>query len=288
MPSDMHWFGTELLELMKSTYEAVQAGRHHYSARLVNTMFLLLLCNIGFISLSRFTCQLAITDLNLGELEKQINEVTEPQQSKKVFGPARRREMGISVDIHSHKTHKHAPLSCADELRRYLEADHLAMSNTPIKEEVDYLGPPQVVRKQKEPHWVPNDSSHLHYDSFENCLHIANQMDSILTFYYMEENNSEDVKVTEIFPIGDRMQSPIHQERKPTHEAAEKAFDDFLGQHPAPQSPQKRPALRRCMSEVMTEEYLRANEGISPAKPRCGLPAITEEISSVDSLTQMA
>ena len=202
--------------------------------------------------------------------------------------------MGLSVDIHSHKSHRHAPLSCADELRRYLEADHLTQHHGAIKEEVDYLGSPHVIRKQKEPtkpDWVPQDSSHMHYDSFENCLHIANQMDSILTFYYMEENNPENIKVTEIFPIGDRMQSPIHQERLPSHEAAEKAFDDFLVQHPEPQPfepTRKRPGLRRCMSEVMSEEYIRQNQDVvAPPKPRCGLPAISEEISSVDSLTHM-
>ena len=41
------------------------------------------------------------------------------------------------------------------------------------------------------------------YDTFENCLHIADQMDALLSFHYMEENNPSVVRVTEIFALTD-------------------------------------------------------------------------------------
>ena len=41
------------------------------------------------------------------------------------------------------------------------------------------------------------------YDTFENCLQKANEMESVIAFYYQDENNPNVLKVTEIFSIDD-------------------------------------------------------------------------------------
>ena len=41
------------------------------------------------------------------------------------------------------------------------------------------------------------------FDTFENCLHIADQMDSILSYYYAEEDNPNVIRVAEIYPLND-------------------------------------------------------------------------------------
>ncbi len=47
------------------------------------------------------------------------------------------------------------------------------------------------------------------FDSFEECLHAANERDSLLAFYYKDENNPNVVKVTEIFGVEEpRTQGP--------------------------------------------------------------------------------
>ena len=38
------------------------------------------------------------------------------------------------------------------------------------------------------------------FDTFEDCLHVSNQMDSILSYYYSEEGTNT-VKIMEIFPL---------------------------------------------------------------------------------------
>ena len=46
-----------------------------------------------------------------------------------------------------------------------------------------------------------DDLEDADYDTISNCLHIANQMESVLSFYYSEEDNPNIVKVTEIFAM---------------------------------------------------------------------------------------
>ena len=41
------------------------------------------------------------------------------------------------------------------------------------------------------------------YDTFEHCLQKANEMESVLAFYYQDENNPNVLKVTEIFSLDD-------------------------------------------------------------------------------------
>ena len=41
------------------------------------------------------------------------------------------------------------------------------------------------------------------YDTFEHCLQKANEMESVIAFYYQDDNNPNMVRVTEIFSIED-------------------------------------------------------------------------------------
>ena len=55
------------------------------------------------------------------------------------------------------------------------------------------------------------------YDAFENCLSIAQQMDSILSYYYTEESDPETVRVAEIFPIVEPSSQTPREQRASVH-----------------------------------------------------------------------
>lgn len=116
------------------------------------------------------------------------------------------------------------PIRCVDELRHHIleDQDHARLqlepsdsasessseSETEIPINVDYLPQPYAHTSHEHfPHSRPSSTNYVvgnpAYDTFESCLHIANQMESVLAFYYTDEKNPNVVKVTEIFAIDD-------------------------------------------------------------------------------------
>ena len=107
-----------------------------------------------------------------------------------------------------------SPIQCVNHLRQHLLQES-AHSLHPV-EQFDLPHPVRPSPKQKsdspppkvsplqlnnqEPEFICQTMS----DSFENCLDIANQMESIIAFYYTDEKNPNLVKVTEIFSLAER------------------------------------------------------------------------------------
>ncbi len=81
------------------------------------------------------------------------------------------------------------------------------------------------------------------YDTFDNCLHIANQMDSILSFYYTEEDKQHTIKVNEIFPVSDP-RGP-----KPQFDVSDLAWDTYTQMHREDSTPSLS-KLRRATTEL--------------------------------------
>ena len=85
------------------------------------------------------------------------------------------------------------------------------------------LPPPQLQSEVPE-FWPMNSEDNLSqpsidasYDAFENCLSIAQQMDSILSYYYTEESDPETVRVAEIFPIVEPSSQTPREQRASVH-----------------------------------------------------------------------
>ena len=272
--------------------------------------------------LHRFTCQLAITDINYAELEgaaagSSHHHHHHHHQADMSCVPTRRRNLGVGLAVNFHSSKK-SPLKRVNELRHQMVQDE-GHALFEIQEEhmsdTESVGSFQGIRRRSSggsgveralssgsvclDHVAesseasgtvadrePQEFSHMHYDTFENCLHMADQSDSLLSFYYTEENNPNVVKVTEIFPINEdeHNQHPPPPEPEPKMDpASDLAWDNFLemkweSPEDAGVSGERRakPGLRRCMSDLSSVGMKEV--GWSETEP--GLGCIREEVSS--------
>lgn len=118
----------------------------------------------------------------------------------------RQVSMGFSVDFHSHYP---SPLECVKDLR-----SHLLHENN-IPEDQCVTGTYSVENSSQQntsKNLPPRNSAGRHtpcnmsYDTFENCLHVAEQMDAVLAFHYLDEKDPNTYKVTEIFALDEEIQ----------------------------------------------------------------------------------
>lgn len=117
--------------------------------------------------------------------------------------------MGISIDYGATKSGVvESPLRCVSEARRQMTEQHRIRKNSrPLLPQPDpsslvaaAQGPnPPKVRRESKLRCCP--SAMTEYDSFDECLEFAEQMDSVLAYYYADEKSSTSVKVVEIFPV---------------------------------------------------------------------------------------
>ena len=150
----------------------------------------------------------------------------------------RNLNLGFSVDFKSGKKGTRNPIKRLDELRHHLVGEappggiqrYLAEYGAPdTGSEVNEFSAGEAVLdsapsdpklstscehlnsiaqiKSLKPSKTVNPSSDMAtpdqetFDTFEQCLHAANERDSLLSFYYKDENNPNVVKVTEIFGV---------------------------------------------------------------------------------------
>lgn len=87
---------------------------------------------------------------------------------------------------------------------------------------------------QRKPSLTISKTDTMDNDTFEHILQITSQQDTIMAYYYLDENNK--VKVTEIFDLTDA-ESSIVQTKEEKHLNNGLQFDDewddssFCGQH---------------------------------------------------------
>ena len=182
-----------------------------------------------FHHLSRFTCQLAITDLDFSHETTTYSSVQSmagtplhtphhtPMVRRRETISARQRNLnvGISVDFQSHYNN---PIDCVDELRHKLieganfghveefrrdtlnsDADSMATDFESTTSQ--YGSEPKLSFPRSRRASTSSQLGDTAYDTFEHCLQKANEMESVIAFYYQDENNPNLMKVTEIFSI---------------------------------------------------------------------------------------
>lgn len=170
--------------------------------------------------ISRLTCQLAITEL---DYQKSSSARPAPPllrhatpQPPAHHSCRRNLNFGFSVDFKSHP--QDGPQQCISDVRHQLvdNSSHAAMLPhitdilPPVEEEVDDDDSAHQVHqvcRQRAASFGGSDQAG--YDTFENCLHITNQMDSILTFHYLDEEQPNVIKVKEIFPLDEPASSNV-------------------------------------------------------------------------------
>ena len=153
----------------------------------------------------RFTCQLAITDTPMVDVKPPPAAVSKPIAHRHSLSAEHAPEhansqlnVGFSIDFQSH--YKNPLRSVAEVRHRILDHD-VDLGDIPL--DIKPMPNPAVESVKQDSTESPFGSMYdiSSFDTFEDCLHVSNQMDSILSYYYSEEGNPNTVKIMEIFPL---------------------------------------------------------------------------------------
>ena len=161
-------------------------------------------CNINFVFF-RFSCHFAISEYENSPTSSYYSKPNSKPNSKlnNKLAAKRNVNLGFSVDFHPKPG---APPPKMSKMRQYLTTgphNHQIHLHDVIEEVETPPGLPAAAISTNNP--LPHKNSLPHdtlsvdaYDTFDNYLRVVNEMDSILSFYYMEGNK---VHVTEIFAL---------------------------------------------------------------------------------------
>lgn len=196
MPGDMHWFVNEMLRFLGDLYQLLQSSGQH---------------------VTRFSCQLAITEYgNISRQSSRIWHGFAGKKSVKLLDKAPvRRNVNLDFAVDFRPKAGAAPLKL-NKIRQQLTSSrghhhHIRLHDVAEELEVAPSSASPVLASSghvQKTYGVSSSSQNAYnlnavvgdsaYDTFDNYLHVVNQMDSILSFYYMEGNR---VRVTEIFAL---------------------------------------------------------------------------------------
>ena len=120
--------------------------------------------------------------------------------------------MGFSVDFESHHN---SPLRCVDEFRHHLLEEEQAQNvdmHKLLPSSASCVGLDLQADRAVVESGESLDVDTTAYDTFENCLQVADHMDSVLAYYYTDENNPGVIRVTEIFGMEENNKSGENEE----------------------------------------------------------------------------
>lgn len=177
---------------------------------------------MGFLYTFRFTCQLAITEVNYNQIETDIcpSSTARHQQAQSIPVPPNYRNLNFefAVDLDSDIAKKHT--TSVDCIPHHIDAVHLLCERRPRSDSASgrlSAGSPLIQRKRSESACASlntgatapffpkkHKDSHLKvntevFDTFEQCLHVTNQMESIMAYHYQDEDNKDCYRFEEIY-----------------------------------------------------------------------------------------
>lgn len=150
---------------------------------------------MSFIYTFRFTCQLAITEFNLNRdsPRKSIPSTSyyEPQPTNPVV---RNLNIGFAVDFESKVGNSIHNLHQLEGHMDHVNIDKISLESTASGRNVVFSAD---LSKMKE------NSLHNQqvFDTFEQCLHITNELESAIAYYYKDEDDAKRYNFEEIFDI---------------------------------------------------------------------------------------
>lgn len=218
---------------------------------------------------ARFTCQLAITEVNYptgGDIQKAL-ESSDPFQPTPEEPIVRNLNIGFAVDFETDRPNSIQSL-------RNLEGK---MENMDLKEiQLQSQGQGRSVD-------INTDLQHLQashipcqqiFDTFEQCLHISNEMESVMAYYYKDENNSQCYNFQEIYNI-DNVDMNIPSPRDSPEIVESKSLEDLASDKASWERYRRKPSLEQELDEHIRQEvFLVPNKSRTPS-------------SSTESLTVM-
>ncbi|XP_041365493.1 1-acylglycerol-3-phosphate O-acyltransferase Pnpla3-like [Gigantopelta aegis] len=193
MPQDLQLLCQESVSILKAVYFRVLHHHPTYSAR--------------------FTCQLAITEV---QNQKERTETVEYQpRSRAMTFPrsamhkrksvvqtdlnrsvVRNFNIGFVVDFNSAASESVRSLENLEHGIDKLQLDDIHVEQSGPDGDLVYhphIGPDAPTR--------PGGACQEVFDTFDQCLNVTNQMESVLSYYYEDENNKGCYKFEEIFSL---------------------------------------------------------------------------------------
>ncbi|XP_050409774.1 patatin-like phospholipase domain-containing protein 2 isoform X1 [Patella vulgata] len=173
MPQDIQAMFRELSEIIQELITQFLHQRHSYSAR--------------------FTCQLAITEVKC-EKEKRRKLVKKRKASE--IGPMiRNYNIGFAVDFN---TQEKDTMGSLQSLEGHI--DKISMEDIHF-EQRDEAGSLSYYPNSEKPSQTNGAPCQQLFDTFEQCLHVTNHLDSVLSYHYQDPNNKGCYKFAEIYSL---------------------------------------------------------------------------------------
>ncbi|KAL4225553.1 Patatin-like phospholipase domain-containing protein 2 [Mactra antiquata] len=178
LPHDVQVMYRETAELLRYLLTNIRHQRRRYTAR--------------------FTCQLAITEVNYNQIESDIYPMSHHNNSANEIDqiPQNIRNLNFefAMDLDSDLKNQR---ELFDSAHHHADNIHFLYKQRPRSGSANgRLSGERDKRKQKE------STSTLYsdvFDSIEQCLHVTNQMESIMAYHYWDENNRESCRFEEIY-----------------------------------------------------------------------------------------
>lgn len=143
----------------------------------------------------RFTCQLAITEFNLNkDVAENVLMSSNPYQPQPTEPVIRNLNIGFAVDFETKLGKSINSLRQIESHMDHMNIDKISMeSNSPGQSGA--VGTDVSATKESMLH------SQQVFDTFEQCLHISDEMESVMAYYYKDEDDSKSYNFEEIFDI---------------------------------------------------------------------------------------
>ncbi|OWF56590.1 patatin-like phospholipase domain-containing protein 2 [Mizuhopecten yessoensis] len=186
---------------------------------------------------ARFTCQLAITEVNYpsgGDIEKALasNDPFQPHPEEPIV---RNLNIGFAVDFETDRPNSIQSLRHLEGRMEHMDLNGIELQsqgqgqNLHISTDLEQLQASQV-------------PCQLIFDTFEQCLHISNEQESVMAYYYKDENNSNTYNFQEIYNIDnvdmnipntiDLMQSSNSSSTVKMSDDSKASWDNFMEKNP--------------------------------------------------------
>lgn len=146
LPSDVQLMYRETADMLQYLVSQIRQQRHRYTAR--------------------FQCQLAITEVNYGQIETDIYPSTSNETH---HGSLRNLNFQFAVDLGSQLRNNH----------NHINDMHIQPALDDSTSDSDK--PHDIVLEGDTP------VTQEYYDTFEQCLHVTNQMESIMAYHYWDD-----------------------------------------------------------------------------------------------------
>ncbi|XP_033731125.1 patanin-like phospholipase domain-containing protein, partial [Pecten maximus] len=145
---------------------------------------------------ARFTCQLAITEVNYpsgGDIERALasNDHFLPVPEEPIV---RNLNIGFAVDFETDRPNSIQSLRSLEGRMEHMDMNGIELLSQGRGQNVS-------ISTDLEQLQASNVPCQLIFDTFEQCLHISNEMESAIAYYYKDENNSQTYNFQEIYNI---------------------------------------------------------------------------------------